>query len=68
MKSKRKFSCDYCGKNFVTSAFFKSSHKNSAAHILNRGRYYESLINNFHNKARKKLLKLSKYKNNLTKI
>jgi hypothetical protein len=45
MKSKRTYTCDYCNKSFVSSAFFKASHKKTVNHILNRGKYYESLIN-----------------------
>ena len=45
MKSKSKFTCDYCQKTFVTSRFFKQSHKNTVAHIQNRGKYYEHTIN-----------------------
>ena len=67
MKSKRKYTCDYCHKSFVSTTFFKSSHKPTAAHLLNRGRYFESLITSYHQaQARKKLIKLSKLKGELT--
>ena len=44
MKIRRKFTCDYCQKDFVNAKFFKSSHKNTVNHVLARGRYYEQLI------------------------
>ena len=55
MKSKRKFTCDYCRKTFVTSKLFKESHKRTVAHILARGRYYEQQINQEKLKAMQRL-------------
>ena len=56
MKSKKKFTCDYCSqKTFVTSKFFKENHKRTVNHILNRGQYYESLINQHKIKALKRI-------------
>ena len=44
MKSKRKYTCEYCQKTFVTSKFFKDNHKKTVKHVLNRGKYYEGQI------------------------